>query len=101
MGRCLQVAVVALLVAAEPQVHLQGLDLQAVQPVPIRLGNFFFKVIHGRSPFRITNVQILEDLLSNQAAISPPPNPPPSEGEGEGGGDIIGLSFDMQTKPIR
>jgi hypothetical protein len=43
-------AVHALLVTAEAQIYLQGLDVEAAQYVTGGLANLFFEVIHGHSP---------------------------------------------------
>jgi hypothetical protein len=44
--RCSQVAVVALLVTLEAQIHLQRLDLLTLQSVTALCGDLFFKIVH-------------------------------------------------------
>jgi hypothetical protein len=43
-------AVHALLVTAEAQIYLDGLDLEAAQSVLVNPADLSFEVVHGRSP---------------------------------------------------
>jgi hypothetical protein len=52
-GRCSQVAVVALLVTLEAQIHLQSLDLLTLQSITALCGDLFFKIVHRPLPDRL------------------------------------------------
>jgi hypothetical protein len=46
-------AVNALLVALEAQVHLQGLNFATLQSITIQSGDPFFKIVHRPPPDRL------------------------------------------------